>query len=276
MNGLRCCLGLVFAFALAMPSAPAQAQAPQATAARKIDLTTAVNLAGRQRMLSQRMVKAYLMLGQGISPVEARNQLQESVRQFESQLATLKTLQPTPMVRRAVDALEDAWLECRPLLVLAPNKADAIELYDASEALQKAAHSAVLAYEAIGSTPHNHLVSIAGRQRMLSQRMAKYYLYRSWGLYDAAADMELHLSRAHFTAVLNALEESPLASTQMKARVAQVRNDWQPYQEALFASTEAGEMRANAVRVAELSERVLARAEELVAQLVTEALAARP
>jgi hypothetical protein len=242
----------------------------------KVDVTTAVNLAGRQRMLSQRMVKAYLMLGQGISPVEARNQLQESIKQFESQLATLKTLQPTPMVRRAVDALEDAWLECQPLLVSTPSKADAIELYDASEALQKAAHSTVLAYEAIGSTPRDHLVSIAGRQRMLSQRMAKYYLYRSWGLYDAPADMELHLSRAHFTAVLTALEESPLPSAQMRARVAQVRNAWQPYQDALFASTDAGEMRASAARVAELSERVLARAEELVAQLATEAHAAQP
>lgn len=276
MNGLRCCFGFAVVLALAMPSAPVGAQVPPAAVVTKVDVTTAVNLAGRQRMLSQRMVKAYLMLGQGISPVEARNQLQESIKQFESQLATLKTLQPTPMVRRAVDALEDAWLECQPLLVSTPSKADAIELYDASEALQKAAHSTVLAYEAIGSTPRDHLVSIAGRQRMLSQRMAKYYLYRSWGLYDAPADMELHLSRAHFTAVLTALEESPLPSAQMRARVAQVRNAWQPYQDALFASTNAGEMRASAARVAELSERVLARAEELVAQLATEAHAAQP
>lgn len=275
MNGWRRCFGMLLALALAMPFLPVQAQTPQAAATRTIDLTAAVNLAGRQRMLSQRMVKAYLMLGQGLTPVEARELLQESIKQFESQLAALKTFQPTPAVQRAVHALEHAWLESRPLLVSAPNKADAIELYDASEALQKTAHSTVLAYEAIGSNPHEHLMSIAGRQRMLSQRMAKYYLYRSWGLYDAPADMELHLSRAHFTAVLNALEESPLASSQTKTRITQVREAWQPYEQALFANTDARGLRTNAARVVELSEHVLARAEDLVAQLATEARAAR-
>jgi quinol monooxygenase YgiN len=275
VDGFRFCLGLFAVLALAAPPSFVQAQPSQAAAAGRIDVASAVNMAGRQRMLSQRMVKAYLMLGQGIVGADARTVLLRSIEQFESQLASLKAFQPTPTAQRAVKGLEDAWMKCRPLLGAAPGKAGAVELYDASETLQKAAHSAVLAYEAVSSSPRDHMVSIAGRQRMLSQRMAKFYFYRTWELYDAPADMELHLSRAHFNAVLTEIEASPLASAQVKALVAGIRRDWEPYQQALFASNEPSKMRGNASRVADLSERVLARTEELVAQLVAEAQRAR-
>ena len=83
--------------------------------------------------------------------------------------------------------------------------------------------------------------------------------------------MELHLSRAHFTAVLNQIERSPLASAQVKADVARIRREWEPYQQVLFANQEPAKMRRDAPRVAELSERVLAVTEELLKQLVSEA-----
>jgi quinol monooxygenase YgiN len=222
-------------------------------------------------MLSQRIVKAYLMLGQGIAADDARTILQGSINQFESQLAALKAFQPTPAVRTAVANLEGAWKKCKPLLAAAPGKANAVELYDVSEALQQAAHLTTVAYENVNLAPIDHLIGIAGRQRMLSQRMAKFYFYRTWGLYDEPANVELHLTRAHFTAVLIQIESSPLASPQIKAGVEKIWREWEPYQQALFASREPAKMRGDASRVAVLSERMLAVIEELVAQLVSQA-----
>ena len=273
MDRLRFCVWLLAGLAFAASPSFVHAGVP-ATAATKTDTASAVNLAGRQRMLSQRMVKAYLMLGQGIAADDARTILQGSINQFESQLAAQKAFQPTPMVRSAVVNLEGAWAKCKALLMAPPSKAGAVALYDANEALQQAAHSATLAYEAVTASPLDHLVSIAGRQRMLSQRMAKFYFYRTWGLHDIPAEMELHLSRAHFTAVLIQIESSPLASAQIKAGVARVRREWEPYQQVLFASREPTKMRSDAARVAELSERVLAVTEELVAQLLAQAQSA--
>jgi nitrate/nitrite-specific signal transduction histidine kinase len=238
-----------------------------------MDTASAVNLAGRERMLSQRIVKAYLMLGQGIAAEDARTILQGSINQFESQLAALKAFQPTPAVQSAVANLEGAWKKCKPLLAAAPSKADAVELYDVNDALQQAAHRLTVAYEGVSRAPIDHLIGIAGRQRMLSQRMAKFYFYRTWELYDDPAYVEMYLSRAHFTAVLIQIERSPLASAQVKADVAQIRREWEPYQQALFASRKLANIRRDAPRVAELSERVLAVTEKLVAQLVAEAQA---
>lgn len=270
MNRIRFCVWLMAGAAFAASPVSAHAQASPA-AATTMDTASAVDRAGRLRMLSQRMVKAYLMLGQGIAADDARTLLQGSINQFESELTALRAFQPTPTVRSALAKLEGAWTKCKALLTAAPSKAGAAELYDANEALQQAAHSATLAYVQVGAAPLDHLISIAGRQRMLSQRMAKFYFYRTWELYDEPADMELHLSRAHFTAVLIQIESSQLASAQIKAGVARIRREWEPYQQLLFASREPTKMRRDAARVAELSERVLAVTEELVAQLVAQA-----
>lgn len=270
VDKLRFCVGLLAGLAFAASPSFVHAGSPPVTAA-KMDTASAVSMAGRQRMLSQRMVKAYLMVGQGIAADDARTILQGSIKQFESQLVVLKAFQPTSMVRSALANLEGAWTKYKPLLMTAPSKAGAVELYDANEALQQAAHSVTLAYVAVSAKPLDHLVSIAGRQRMLSQRMAKFYFYRTWELYDVPAEMELHLSRAHFTAMLIQIESSPLATAQIKADVARIRREWEPYQQALFASREPAKMRRDAARVAELSERVLAVTEELVAQIVAQA-----
>lgn len=238
------------------------------------DAASAVKLAESQRMLSQRMVKAYLMAGQGIGADDARTILAASVKQFDAQLASMKRFQPTPAVRNAVTALEAAWRPCKAVLASAPSKQGAITLYDANETLQQAAHSAALAYEDIAGLAAERAASVAGRQHMLLQRMAKFYFYRTWGLYDAPADMELHLSRAHFTAVLSQIERSPRVSAQAKAGVAQVRREWEPYQQALFGSRDPERMRRDAVRVAELSERMIGVAEKLADRLATEAVSA--
>lgn len=274
MDRLRFCILLLAG--LAFMASPSVVHAAVSPAAASLGTAAAVNLAGRQRMLSQRIVKAYLMVGQGIAADDARAILQESIEQFESQLAALRAFQPTPGVRSALVSLEAAWNKCRPILASSPSKAGAVALYDVNEDLQKTAHSVTLAYEGVTLAPLDHLIGIAGRQRMLSQRMAKFYFYRTWELYDAAADMELHLSRAHFTAVLKQIENSLLASPHVKASVARVRDAWGPYQETLFANREPGKMRRDAPRVAELSEQVLAATEDLVAQLVEQARSAQP
>ncbi len=269
MGRLRLSAG--FLAVLTLLAAPSFMLAETPLAAADLDTAATVDMAGRQRMLSQRMVKTYLLLGQGIAADDARTILHGSLDQFDSQLATLKTFQPTPSVRNAIVKLDAEWMKCKPLLTAASNKVGAVDLYDAGEALQKAAHSVALAYEDVSGAPLDHLINLAGRQRMLSQRMAKFYLYSTWDIYRDPADMELHLSRAHFTAMLNQIEESPLATAQIKARVVQLRREWEPYQQTLFASREPAEMRRNAPLMAELSERVLASTEELVAVIVERA-----
>lgn len=255
--------------ALTFSCVPLQLQAQSAPiAAQRMDVTSAVNVAGRQRMLAQRMTKAYLMLGQGIDPDGARTILQESIRLFESQLGALKAFQPNAAQAKSLADLDAVWARCKPLLTAQPTKLGADVLYVLSEDLQQVAHHVTLVYRDVNSQPQDQLVNLAGRQRMLSQRMMKFYLYEAWEINTAPADMELHLARAHFTAVLHQMETSPLTAPKIKAQIGELRRVWEPYQTALFANRDPAKMRRDASLTAGLSERVLESTEKLVAMLV--------
>ncbi len=248
------------------PATPVTSVAPAAT--QRMDITSAVNVAGRQRMLAQRMAKAYLMLGQGINPDGARTILQESIRLFEAQLAALKAFRPNAAQAKSLAELDAVWARCKPLLTAPPTKLGADVLYVLSEDLQQVAHHLTLVYRDVSNQPQDQLVNLAGRQRMLTQRMMKFYLYETWEINTAPADMELHLARAHFTAVLLQMERSPLTEPKVKAQITELRHVWEPYQTALFASHDVVKMRRDAPLAADLSERVLESTEKLVAMLV--------
>lgn len=269
MDRLQFCATLLGSLAaVALP----QAAFPRSSApGSPLDTPTAVDMAGRLRMLSQRCTKAYLLAGLSVTPDNARAMLQASIERFDAHLVALMGFQPSPAVQASLQRLQARWTDVRAMLAGTPDRVGAAALYDASELLQQAAHRTTVAYENVTGSPLDHLVGIAGRQRMLSQRMAKFYLYRAWDLNEAPADMELHLSRAHFTAVLTQLESSHRVSTPAKVAATRVRHAWEPYQGALFSAKTPALLRQGAARVAEESERILATAEELVGLLVAQA-----
>lgn len=247
---------------------PAALLAQGALPSSPLDAPGAINLAGRLRMLSQRSVKAYLMLGQGIEVQRAQPLLLSSLERIEAHLQSLRAWQPTPKVSAALGALAAASKPCLLVLRATPSKAGASALYDASDALQQAAHTTTLAYEQVNASPIEHLIALAGRQRMLSQRMAMLYLYCAWGLYDAPAHVELHLSRARFIPELAQIEASQLATPQIRSDIAAIRREWEPYQARLLAQTAPAQMRQDAPAVVELSERLLVALEALVERIV--------
>jgi nitrate/nitrite-specific signal transduction histidine kinase len=88
---------LLSAAALALP-----------TQAQVLDLSDAINKAGRQRMLSQRMGKAWLALVHGIEPAAAQGVLDKSMALFDRQLVELKAYAPNPELRDTYQKLEAA------------------------------------------------------------------------------------------------------------------------------------------------------------------------
>lgn len=248
----------------------ANSRPQQANALSSLDPITAIDLAGRQRALSQRMTKAYLMVGQEFSPDLGRTILDDSRRQFEAQLAALRGYQPTALVGEALGALEAQWKRYKVLVDAAPSHDGAEAMYDANEALMQSAHRTTLAYERVANAPMAHLVGLVGRQRMLSQRMAKFFFFRTWGVHGGGAEMELDNSRAHFTAVFIQLHRSPLATPAVKAQVEHLQREWEPYKAALLASRDPAGMRQHGISVATLSEKMLAGIEDLVALVIRE------
>ncbi|WP_164521416.1 type IV pili methyl-accepting chemotaxis transducer N-terminal domain-containing protein [Iodobacter ciconiae] len=140
----------------------------------------AINTIGSQRMLTQRIVKAYCQQGRGVNPNVAKQQISGSINQFSTQLTNLLESATVPESIAAVKKQEAQWQTFRTLAQTPPKADTAKQLDEIAEGMQYDAGELAKSLEAAMGKPQGKLIRIAGRQRMLSQRLAKAACMQSW------------------------------------------------------------------------------------------------
>ena len=204
--------------------------------AQVTDFNDAINKAGRQRMLSQRMAKAYLALGLQVKTVEASRVLDQSMALFDRQLVELKTFAPTSPIKETYAQLETQWSGLKALLVgSAPSAANAPKVLTQDAAVLSLANTGTLQLEQAHGKAAGKLVNVAGRQRMLSQRMAKYYLALTWGIDAGTAAAEIGKARTEFAQSLGVLRDAPEATNEIRQELALADAQWVLFAAALNA-----------------------------------------
>jgi len=230
------------------------------------DLNAAINKAGRERMLSQRMAKAYFQLGQQVDGERSRRVLDQSVAVFDRQLVELKNYAPTPEIKDTYLKLEKAWLAYKDaLLGSAPSQQQGRQVLQLSEQVLGLAHQGTVQLEKHAGSTTGHLLNLAGRQRMLSQRMAKFYQAQSWGIGDTSGAAELDKARREFAGSLQELSAAPAMTPAIRDGLELVRQQWFFFDNALNQKGSA-DRRAQAA-VATTSERILEEMETVVNQI---------
>ncbi len=141
-------------------------------------LPDAINKAGSLRMLSQRIVKAWLQIIGGITPDVSQKILDDSVSLFDKRLSELQSYAGKNLaVASQYDALEKEWGEFKRLIRgNTPSAAMITGVVPKSDQIRNFANNAVNELEKGSSVPANKLVNIAGRQRMLSQLITREIL----------------------------------------------------------------------------------------------------
>lgn len=206
---------------------------PSAAATEDLSLSAAINKAGRQRMLTQRIVKAYAQIGQNILPDESRRELSEAVGLFDRQLGELKTFTEGDKAAGHVAYLEALWMPFRKVAVSEVTPGGGRLLLDTNDDLLKAANSVVLALQSQAKTPVPRLVNISGRQRMLTQRLAKLYMLKQWGFNPQALTDEIQQAENEFTGALYALRVAPENTPQIERELEAVSLEWDWFRHAL-------------------------------------------
>lgn len=252
---MKTVLSALLAFFLCLAGHDVQAQIS--------DINSAINKAGRQRMLSQRMAKAYFQIGQQIDVDRSRKILDGSIAVFDRQLVELKNYAPTPEIKETYLKLEKSWLAYKDVLVgAAPSPENGRKVLAISEEVLELAHQATVQLEKKSGSNAGRLVNISGRQRMLSQRMAKYYQAASWGLGDTGGTANLGNARQDFSAALQELAGAPANTTVINDSLGLVKQQWIFFESALNQKT-GGDKRAQ-LAVATTSERILDEMEGVV------------
>lgn len=222
-------------------------------------LATYINKAGAQRMLSQRIVLAYCKVGLGIMPADAQRQLDSAVERFDRQLAELKSYTPTPEIREALETVERVWGPFKATAGQPVTRDGARRLWNWDEDLLYASHKVVRLLQDLSDRQSARLVNIAGRQRMLSQRMAKLYMLREWGFSTLTLQDDLEGARNEFDGALRTLQDAPENTPEIGKALDGVALQWTWFRNALDL---VGEQPYRLV-VADSSQSILARMDEV-------------
>jgi hypothetical protein len=158
--------------------APASSHAAPDSAA----LVNALSVAGRQRMLGERIAKAWCLLGLGNENRQPRAQVREAIELYEEYLAELAAFVAShPRIRPGLEDLERRWRPFERLADVEPSRGKAMMLFTAGQNLIEGSERLVRALVALSGRDEAPMLTLADRQRMLGQQLVKAYCYLAWG-----------------------------------------------------------------------------------------------
>lgn len=199
----------------------------------------AINQAGKQRMLGQRIVKAYIMVGSDVKANKAQKELDESIALFEQHHLELMEYAPNKSIYDALNQVSEIWMPFRLKAVQEPQASIAEQLIIASDELFKASNNVVFLLEKYAQSNTAKLVNTSGKQRMLSQKIAKLYMAMAWKLNSENLKRDFEKTLQDYEAGLNQLNQAPENSAQIKKKLAKVNAQWQ-FSKAGFSQHESG------------------------------------
>ena len=191
-----------------------------------IDDAEAMNLSGMQRMLSQRIAKSYLMIGAEVRSEQALQQLDQSVARFENNYQALAEYAPSAEIGAALEQVGESWQHYRELALSRPTREQAVLLLALSDQLLAQSEALVQLIEAHTGSAGARLVNRSGRQRMLSQRIAKLYLALSWRVPVEGLEQQLQQATGEFEAAQQELLSAEQNTPQIAAALQKVEAQW--------------------------------------------------
>ena len=194
----------------------------------------AVNRAGQLRMLSQRIVKFYALACTGAESQDARGMFADSVAHVDSNLAILDRSLSKATFGDLLGAVTDPWRKLQAALKPPPRASRLGEIDRLAEQLLAQAETLTENLEVAGFTTVLHAINVAGRQRMLTQRLAKEALMEGLpGGPERPSGPGSGVTLVEFAGGMDYLDRLPLTNSEITRELGATHLAWRTFRGGL-------------------------------------------
>ena len=219
----------------------------------QLSLPTAINRTARFRALSQRTAKAYCQAYLNVLPDQARAVLGTAQKLFDSGFSDLARANLPADLSRQILAVQSQASALRELVAKPPTKEQVALVNAQADTVLSLADGTTQALEGLSKNASVKLVNLAGRQRMLSQRMAKNYFLLAANFSQSTIRDQLKADAAAFKQALASLKAAPISTVPIRNELKLGESQWVFFESAVARKPDTDGLAA----VATTSERLL-------------------
>ncbi len=219
----------------------------------QISAAVAINRAARLRALSQRTTKLYAQIVLGVLADSARETMGTAQKLVQVSIDDLAKAGFTGAAVTQFAAVNQSAVAVLSASGGSPVKDGLAKLNPLADKLLSDANNLTSTLEVSTKQASARLINVAGRQRMLSQRLAKNYFFIAADLDTAATRKQMTDDRDEFKQALATLGAAPISTPSIRNELQLAQSQW-----VFFESTVARKPDAEGMRiVATTSERLL-------------------
>jgi len=212
-------------------------------AASDISNAAAINVSGKQRMLSQRMAKCYIYASAGFNISDAEKEKRKSILLFEENLRVLNQYSRDSKIDQKLNSVSSGWKKYKKALSAEYSEENAKVILSLNTEMLKKCHAVVVEIEnytnkQVQSNSKSNLASTinkAGKQRMLSQRFALYYMafYKGYSVKEDTNNLKATYNE--FDKALSSLLANPANTLAIDDKLIEVITLWKKVRDNYIA-----------------------------------------